>query len=421
MSCHDEGQLLTERPAASVALVGSPNAGKTTLFNHLCGVRAKTANYPGVTVSRREARVHLEDHDLALVDLPGTYSLEPISPDEKVVLDSLHGRIEGVEAPDALLVVADATTLERSLLLVADVLALGKPTALVLTMIDEVAARGGALDLEALSRALGVPVVGVVGHRGVGLDDVRVLLASPETWPRPVLTPPEHGAERAAWVASIVASAVTTLQDDSRTRRIDAVLLHPVAGSIIFLATMLLVFQAVFTLAVPAMDALDSLFVWMAEQVSSTVPGQFGAFLADGIIGGVGGVLVFLPPDHPAVPAVGPAREGRLPRQGGVPRRPRDGPLRPGGAQLRVDAVGVRLRDPRHHVHPHHPQRSPPARHDDGDTADDLLRTPAGLHPDDRRLHPRVTGPSAPSEPRASRCWACTCSARSRASCTRRS
>lgn len=295
MSCHDEGQLLTERPAASVALVGSPNAGKTTLFNHLCGVRAKTANYPGVTVSRREARVHLEDHDLALVDLPGTYSLEPISPDEKVVLDSLHGRIEGVEAPDALLVVADATTLERSLLLVADVLALGKPTALVLTMIDEVAARGGALDLEALSRALGVPVVGVVGHRGVGLDDVRVLLASPETWPRPVLTPPEHGAERAAWVASIVASAVTTLQDDSRTRRIDAVLLHPVAGSIIFLATMLLVFQAVFTLAVPAMDALDSLFVWMAEQVSSAVPGQFGAFLADGIIGGVGGVLVFLP------------------------------------------------------------------------------------------------------------------------------
>lgn len=295
MSCHDEGQVLTERPAASIALVGSPNAGKTTLFNHLCGVRAKTANYPGVTVSRREAKVHLDNHDLVLVDLPGTYSLEPISPDEQVVLDSLHGRIEGVETPDALLVVIDATTLERSLLLVADVLALGKPTAVVLTMTDEVTARGGRLDLEALSRALGVPVVGVVGHRGVGLDAVRELLSTPESWPRPVLTPPEHGAQRAAWVESIVASAITVLQQDVRTRRIDAVLLHPVAGSVIFLATMLLVFQTVFTLAVPAMDMLDSLFVWLAEQVANVMPGLFGSFLADGIIGGVGGVLVFLP------------------------------------------------------------------------------------------------------------------------------
>jgi ferrous iron transport protein B len=295
MSCHDEGGLLTERPAVSVALVGSPNAGKTTLFNHLCGVRAKTANYPGVTVSRREAKVHLEGRDLALVDLPGTYSLTPISPDEQVVVDSLHGHIAGVDAPDALLVVADATTLERSLLLVADVLALGLPTALVLTMVDEVAARGGSLDLDALSRALGIPVVGVVGHRGVGMDAVRDLLRAPESWPRPVLTPPEHGAERAKWVTSVVASSVTPLQEDARTRRIDAVLLHPVAGSLIFIAVMLGVFQAVFTLAVPAMDVLDSFFVWLAEQTDAAIGGTIGTFLAEGIIAGVGGVLVFLP------------------------------------------------------------------------------------------------------------------------------
>jgi ferrous iron transport protein B len=295
MSCHDGGGLLTERPAVSVALVGSPNAGKTTLFNHLCGVRAKTANYPGVTVSRREAKVHLDDRDLALVDLPGTYSLTPVSPDEQVVVDSLHGRIAGVEAPDALLVVADATTLERSLLLVADVLALGLPTALVLTMVDEVTARGGSLDLEALSRALGIPVVGVVGHRGVGLEAVRELLRAAESWPRPVLDPPEHGAARAEWVASVVASSVSPLRDDSRTRRIDAVLLHPIAGSLIFVAVMLGVFQAVFTLAVPAMDALDSFFVWLAERTDAAIGGTIGTFLAEGVIAGVGGVLVFLP------------------------------------------------------------------------------------------------------------------------------
>jgi ferrous iron transport protein B len=295
VSCHDEGQLLAERPAVSVALVGSPNAGKTTLFNQLCGVRAKTANYPGVTVSRRESALRVGDRTLSLVDLPGTYSLTPVSPDEQVVLDSLHGDLEGVEPPDALLVVADATTLQRSLLLVADVLALGRPTALVLTMIDEVTARGGTLDLERLSLALGIPVMGIVGHRGVGLDAVRSSLEAPESWPRPVLTPPGSGAARAAWVDSVLTSSVSQLEVDRRTQRIDSVLLHPVLGTLVFLLAMLAVFQAVFTLAVPAMDALDSLFAGLAERVNDNIGGTFGSFLADGIVGGVGGVLVFLP------------------------------------------------------------------------------------------------------------------------------
>ncbi|MBP6728999.1 MAG: 50S ribosome-binding GTPase, partial [Microthrixaceae bacterium] len=233
MSCHeaDGAVAVVEEGRAVIALVGSPNAGKTTLFNALCGVRAKTANYPGVTVSRREAATTLADgSDATLVDLPGTYSLVPVSPDEAIVRDSLHGRVAGVAAPDALLVVADATTLERSLLLVSEVLALGRPTALVLTMIDEVAARHGSVDLDALGRALGIPVVSVIGHRGVGMDDVRELLARWSEWERPVLDPPTTGAGRSGWVASVIDAAVTTPRIDVRTRRIDAVLLHPVAG-----------------------------------------------------------------------------------------------------------------------------------------------------------------------------------------------
>lgn len=298
MSCHeaDGAVAVVEEGRAVIALVGSPNAGKTTLFNALCGVRAKTANYPGVTVSRREAATTLADgSDATLVDLPGTYSLVPVSPDEAIVRDSLHGRVAGVAAPDALLVVADATTLERSLLLVSEVLALGRPTALVLTMIDEVAARHGSVDLDALGRALGIPVVSVIGHRGVGMDDVRELLARWSDWERPVLDPPTTGAGRSGWVASVIDAAVTTPRIDVRTRRIDAVLLHPVAGVVVFLLAMLVVFQAVFTVAAPAMDALDSAFGSLAATVSDAVGGTFGAFLGDGLVAGVGGVLVFLP------------------------------------------------------------------------------------------------------------------------------
>ncbi|MBS1838132.1 MAG: ferrous iron transporter B, partial [Actinobacteria bacterium] len=295
MSCHDEGTVLTAADNPVVALVGSPNAGKTTLFNSLCGLRSKTANYPGVTVSRREGTLHLPVGDVTLVDLPGTYSLTPISPDEEIVLEALAGHVDGVAAPDALLVVADATTLERSLLLVADVLALGRPTALVLTMVDELVARHGTVEIDRLARALGIPVVGVIGHRGVGMDQVRDLLASPSTWDTPVLAPPTSGVDRSGWVTSVLRSSTTAPQMDERTRRIDAVLLHPVAGAVVFLLTMLLVFQAVFTIAAPAMDALDSLFTTLARDVATGIGGTLGSFLGDGIIAGVGAVLVFLP------------------------------------------------------------------------------------------------------------------------------
>ncbi len=287
----------TTAPTATpqIALVGSPNSGKTSLFNALSGVRAKTANYPGVTVSRREADIDLDDHSVQLVDLPGTYGLDPVSPDEGVVADSLLGRLDDVEPPDALVIVADATSLDRSLFLIAEFLELDIPACLVLTMIDEVAARGGAIDFDRLSAALGIPVVGVVGHRGIGIDTVRDLLAHPETWSRPVMAPPSDLAERTSWVDSIVASVVSPMRSDSRTARIDGVLLHPVMGPLVFALIMLVFFQSIFTLATPMVDGLEQLLGWVSDGARSIIGGTLGDFVADGLIGGVGAVLVFLP------------------------------------------------------------------------------------------------------------------------------
>lgn len=159
--------------ALRLGLIGSPNSGKTTLFNALTGLRAKVGNYPGVTVERREGSLNLAGRQAVVIDLPGTYSLDPISPDEAVVTQVLAGEIEDVAPPEALIVVADACSLERSLLLITQVLAKEKPTCLVLTMMDELAARGGSLDTQRLEAALGIPVVPVVGHRGQGIRTLR--------------------------------------------------------------------------------------------------------------------------------------------------------------------------------------------------------------------------------------------------------
>ena len=278
-----------------VAIVGSPNAGKTSLFNALTGVRARTANYPGVTVSRREATLRIDGRVVTLADLPGTYGLDPISPDEAVVADALHGRVEGVDPPDALIIVADATSLDRSLFLIAEFLELALPTCLVLTMIDEVAVRHGSIDIERLSAALGIPVVGVVGHKGLGLDAVRALIADVPSWQRPVISPPTELAQRTAWVDSVVDSVVNPLDTDTRTRRIDAVLLHPIFGPLVFVAVMLAFFQSIFTLAAPIVDRLESIVGSIADAVRDATGGTLGGLLADGVIGGVGSVLVFLP------------------------------------------------------------------------------------------------------------------------------
>jgi len=280
-----------------VALVGAPNAGKTTLFNALTGSTARVGNYPGVTVERREGRLTGSDGSVEVLDLPGTYALHGETPDEQIVTRVLRGRQPGETVPDALVVVVDATTLRRGLSLVREALDFGLPTLVVATMIDEVKARGGRFDSMKLARLLGVHVLGVVGHRGVGLDPLRRFLADPAAWPGVAPSGASTAEERYAWVDRVCDELdVDALRPDRRTDRLDRVLLHPVAGLVVFAAVMVLLFQAIFAWAVPAMDAIDAAFATLGRESRAVLPpGVLTDLWADGILAGVGSVVIFLP------------------------------------------------------------------------------------------------------------------------------
>jgi len=283
---------------AVLALVGAPNAGKSSVFNRLTGLRVRTANYPGVTVTHSSGTVGDGTRTVGLVDLPGTYGLTPVSPDEHVVLDHLAGRLPGTRAPDALLVVVDATTLRRSLSLVAQAIATGLPCAIVLTMTDELDVRGGRLDAYALSAALGVPVYPVVGHRGRGIPALREGLLDWTSWEAAVLPPPvDDRAELNGWIASVLDRVGFHAPGPPVTSRsIDGVLLHPVWGLLTFATVMIAFFQAIFTLAAPLQGFVESFFGWIGGLAAARIPVPLLADLVStGLIGGVGGVLVFLP------------------------------------------------------------------------------------------------------------------------------
>lgn len=284
--------------ATEVALIGCPNTGKSSLFNRLTGLTAATGNYPGVTVTRSRGVAATPAGKITLTDLPGTYSLEPASPDEQVVLDHLTGALESDQAPGALLVVLDATTMHRALGLCAEALALGRPTAVVLTMIDELRSRGGDIDTSALSRALGVPVVETVAHKGRGIDDVRELLGRAAQWPVALVPPPTGDqAQLSAWIRSVLDSANYRPPHESRaTTGIDRVLLHPVWGTLVFFGVMFGFFQVIFTVAAPIQDAIQGVFDSLGAAASENLgSGFFADFVGTALIGGVGGVLVFLP------------------------------------------------------------------------------------------------------------------------------
>lgn len=288
--------------APLVALVGNPNAGKSALFNALTGARQKVGNYPGVTVERHSGRMALPDgRPVELVDLPGTYSLDPSSPDERVTRDVVMGRQEGERLPDALVVVVDAANLDNHLRFTLQLIALGLPIVVALNMIDLAERDGLKLDVAVLARELGVPVVPTVAVRRRGLDELKAQLeAIVRSGPARVRngTPVQHDIVVLQRRARQIATAATVAETAVRrwTHRLDAVALHPIAGPLLLLALLFVMFQAVFTWAVPPADAIEAGMGWLGQQVGAALPQGFvRSFLTDGLIAGVGAVVVFLP------------------------------------------------------------------------------------------------------------------------------
>ena len=286
-------------PAPLIALVGNPNAGKSALFNALTGARQKTGNYPGVTVERHAGRLVLDDgRPVELVDLPGTYSLEPVSPDEAVTYNVLLGQQTGERRPDAVILVVDASNLDNHLRFAAEVIALGLPTIVALNMIDMAERDGLTLDPAVLSAGLGVPVVPTVAVRKRGLSELSAQLPGLLAQKRQeaVLQPGDTTTRQKA--ARDLAKATITAEAPSRirTRAIDSIVLHPLGGPIILAALLFIMFQAVFAWATPFADAIDGVFSSLSSFVIAAMPESIlRSFITDGLIAGVGAVIVFLP------------------------------------------------------------------------------------------------------------------------------
>jgi ferrous iron transport protein B len=283
-----------------VAVVGHPNAGKTSLFNAISGARQKVGNYPGVTVERKSAELTLPGGTRAeLVDLPGCYGLAPRSPDEAVTRDTLLGAQAGERRPDAILIVADATNLAAHLRFALDVLRLGLPAVMALNRMDMAARDGLELDSAALAARLGSPVIETVAVRRRGLAPLLEALESRLQAPAPAATPFTPADPRALGrEARAVASAATLKEAPGRqtSRRLDTVLLHPVAGPLILAAILFLMFQAVFSWAEAPMGWIEAGIAWAQGLVAAALPeGVFRSFLVDGVLAGVGAVIVFLP------------------------------------------------------------------------------------------------------------------------------
>ncbi|MFT3817751.1 MAG: ferrous iron transporter B [Rubrivivax sp.] len=292
-----------------VALVGNPNCGKTALFNLLTGSRQKVANYAGVTVERKEGRLlTAAGKMLRVLDLPGAYSLNPRSPDEKVTADVLFGRAQGEKRPDLAVCVVDATNLRRHLRLVLAVRRLGLPCVVALNMTDLARQRGLQVDPEALSRELGLPVVATVGVKADGDQDLRRLLDDPAAWKA------LSSSAAAAAAAGAPAADDTTIADheavarilqrlgldqalpQTGSDRIDRVVLHPVIGPLLLAVVLFLVFQAVFAWAELPKGWIEDGMAWLGQTVNGMLPESLlRSLLVDGLIAGVGGVLVFLP------------------------------------------------------------------------------------------------------------------------------
>ena len=294
-----------EFPLTHLALVGTPNSGKTALFNALTGSRQKVANYPGVTVERKEGSfVTPLGRQVSLIDLPGTYSLRGRSPDEEITRDVVLGRTKGEALPDLVLCVADSTNLRLTIRLVIELKSTGRSLALVLNMFDIATRRGVSVDVPRLSEALGIPVVTSIAVRKGGTadllrltDDILTQAPSPprqNLW-EPLTVSQLRATQREA--DRIISTTVSLpARPDTWTARIDAVVLHPLAGLAILMLILFVMFQAVFAWAQPLMQLLSSAFEAAGQWVHDTLPaGLLQSFLQNGVISGVGSVIVFLP------------------------------------------------------------------------------------------------------------------------------
>ena len=292
--------------APLVALVGNPNAGKSALFNALTGARQKVGNYPGVTVERHSGRLSLDDgRPVELVDLPGTYSLDPGSADERVTCDVVTGRGGFERVPDAMVVVVDAANLDNHLRFALQLIALGLPVVVALNMVDLAERDGLTLDPAVLERELGVPVIPTVAVRKRGLDQLRAALTGivgGTTARRPYRVPDIAAVEEDIVTlqrrARGIAQAAVIAESPGRrwNHWLDAVALHPVAGPVLLLGLLFVMFQAVFAWSEAPIGWIEAGFAALEGWVSATLPDGFvRSLISDGLIAGVGAVIVFLP------------------------------------------------------------------------------------------------------------------------------
>ena len=306
-----QGENETRSPL--IALIGPPNSGKTTLFNRLTGLRQKVANYPGVTVEKYVGQVQCDsERNVELVDLPGVHGFSARTLDERVTRDVLEGQVEDLPAPDAVVLIVDCTRLESQLMLVEPVLKLEIPTLLVLNMWDELEERGGSLNELELADLLGVEVVKTNARVGLGVERVKEFLSQVEVresglpLPEQVLSNVPRGvplpmidaftARRRHLDKVVDRASFVSPGPAQSTNALDSVFLHRIWGPLVFLAVVVVVFQSIFTWAVPLMDGVDLLITtsgeWLASRLSD---GWFRSLLIDGVWAGVGSVVIFLP------------------------------------------------------------------------------------------------------------------------------
>jgi len=285
--------------AMHVVLAGNPNAGKSTLFNALTGLRQHVGNFPGVTVERLEGGFTYDEVPVTVTDLPGAYSLAPESPDERIAVDVLLVRAAGVRAADVIVIVLDAENIERHLYFASEILELGRPTVIALNRVDRLAATGATIDIPELIHELGAVVMPVVATKGQGVEALRRAITLAHTLPVPdVRVGAEGPSGRYEWIAGVIDRCVKRPALGRRTPsdKVDRLALHPIAGPRLFLGLMMLVFQAMFSWSRPLMELIQS-FVGLTGNtiLSGLPPGDLRSLLADGVVGGVGNVLVFLP------------------------------------------------------------------------------------------------------------------------------